>query len=806
MPGHFDNRMIEAVNAALEKAISIPNEKGAGFATEGEFYRIFKKHDFYDVADTNNKLTEEQRAQVPLHAQYRYSNFANAIAEMLQFFFNDEDIGILNQLDDIILKLDVNATIANDKTNSIAKSMDIAAATNIAGVPNVGAIGSTNTIMQIKEYLTGFVMGVNPWNPDLLSPSFSGIGMPDINIGVLGNLQLPGFFTPSWDFLYEYESKKNRFYQTGQGGLKIGVNIDVSEYNEINLKKIFGVIVADSKISVSGNLKGGVQGKDFEIIRDASKAAITILEDTDPTYDNIRNFRLNDDQMRSSFYELVQLKLWNVIKNRNNWAHGHWGALTNNAMPSYMRNAICSYVWSVGLALEPGKSDEAALISYLVTTGLYYYIGWQHPVRLAAIPEVDRAIMDNGELIGPSSTPPLSGDKTVAGLPKDITIAKRYWEWAADCIIRFTNSASGEELGVAMRRRRVAEANLIYEGLGKPMIKFGADGISELIPTYHMEEGLRDRNFTELLKAVSDTNKFYRYSNTGGAGGDPDLESPEPIAKLKFANLTRDKKPLDDLDKGAGERILNTIRYLLDKSFVKEATITRTSSIPRAQATAMYDNLNNGKYSVRYASAGRKVINVYIEHKKRLGLGSNVLNGQRIPDSEREKVIDAMTETINSVGPSNVSRHCGDLNIITAIDIGPNSVKFHKNVFTSNSDKTATEVGHGHLINTFYKATTIPDTDNKTLLSRFLFPHKYAVYALKTSTDDPAYHIELTLPTTFTTSANNALPNVAFNFKNESFKTAEGREAPFKLDYSLNKRYPDPPEDGKIAKLRSKLG
>jgi len=833
MPGHFDNRMIEAVNKALEKVISNPNEKGAGFATEGEFYKIFKKHDFYDVADTNNRLTEEQRAQVPLHAQYRYSNFANAIAEMLQFFFIDEDIGILNQLDDIILKLDVNATTANDKTNSIAQSMQISALTPvIPGIPNIASIGTTNTIMQIKEYLTGFAMGVNPWNPDLLSPSFSGIGMPDINIGVLGNLQLPGFFTPSWDFLYKFEITKDRFYHTGQGGLKIGANIDVSEYNEINLKKIFGVIVADSKITVSGNLKGGVQGKDFEIITKASNLAddpavanpfdiITIVEKEKPrslknpkgtpavyanndiAYDDIREFRINEDQKRSSFYELVQLKLWNVIKNRNNWAHGHWGALTNNAMPSYMRNAICSYVWSVGLALEPGKSEEAALISYLVTTGLYYYIGWQYPVRLAAVPEVDKAII-NDVLRGPSNDPLPPGDITVDGLPKDIKIAKRYWEWAADFIIRFTNSAAGEELGIAMRKRRVAEANLIYEGLGKPMITFGDDGISKIMPIYHMEEGLRDRKFTNLLDVVSSPYKFYRYSNTGGAGGDPDLGTPEPIAKLKFASPKRDKTPLDALSNGAGESIINTIRYLLDKSFVREATVTRTSSLPHAQATAMYNNLNNGKY-IRYAPPGRKVTNVYIEEKKKLGLGSNVLNGQRIPDNERANVIAKMTEKINSVGPANVSRHCGDLNLITAIDIAPSSVKFHKNVFTSSNDKTSTEVGHGHLINTFYKATKTSDTD-ESLLSRFLFPHKYAVYALRTSTDDPAYHIELTLPANFTASENNALPDVAFSFKTESFKTAEGREAPFKMDSILNKRYAGPKEENVIDKLKKELG
>lgn len=804
MPGHFDARMQEAVDKAVEKAISKPNDDGPGFATQGEFYKIFKKHDFYDVSDTDNKLTPEQRAQVPVHAQYRYSNFANAIAEMFQFFFNDEDSGILKQLDDIILKLDASATMAKDKTDSIGQSMKIAGAvTSFPGAPNPALIAG-NAIMQVKEYLTGFAMGVNPWNPDLISPMSFGIGLPDVSLGVLGNLQQPGFFSPNWDFLYNYESiKSNKFYQTGTGGLKIGCNIDVGEYNEINLKKIFGVVVADTKTTISGNLRGGVQGNDFKIIKSASKLSKSIDDvldivkiknpggkpvlyvlndgkDGDVTYDDIRNLTLNTDQIQSSFYELVGLKLWNVIKNRQNWAHGHWGVLTNNALPDYIRTAICSFVWSNGLAIEPGKSDDAALISYLVTIGLYYYIGWQYPVKLMAVPEVDRAYV-GGVLREPKNNPLTAGNKNeIQKLPKDEKIAKIYWQWVADFLIRFTSETAGEELGYATRKRRVAEANLIYDGLGHPTYNFFSKENSVILPSYHMEEGLRDRKFDKLL-AVLYAHDFYRYGNIGGAGGGgktQELEPPEPIAKLKYANGAKDKNKLEGSGDGS---VVKIIRYLLDKSFVKEATVTRTASTEEAQATAMYNNLNNGN-DISYAPPGRRVVNVYVEAKKRLGLGTNIKNGKRIPDSERAHVIADMTREIISVGAANVSRHCGPFNPIAVLDIGPNSVRFHENVFKSSGDKTAQEVGHGHLINTFYKSLQSSENSDTGLVSRFLFPHKYAVYALRTSTDDPAYHIEIEINTEFNTSENAALPEVAFSFKNKNFKTAQARSAPFTND------------------------
>lgn len=851
--GHFDGRLQESVDNAVSKAISKPNDSGVGFKTEGEFYKIFKKHDFFNVADPDNHLTEEQRAQVPIHAQYRYSNFANAIAEMFQFFFNDKDAGILQQLDDIVLKLDTSATCSKAKTDQLGQTMSIAgSATSAPGMPNPAMLAGAK-IMQIREYLTGFAMGMNPLNPDMLPPIPS-IGIPDMSIGIDGNLYKAGHFSPDWNFLYNHETKKsNKFYQTGSGGLKIGCNIDVALYDkEANLDKVFGVVSVIKKPGkipiVTGNAVSGLQGKNYNIIKAAAELsrnpnvnaldivkvktpatkaspgktgtpAVYYLNDgnanDDVTYDDIRDLRLNEEQIQASFFEHVGLTLWSPLKNRLHWSYGHWGVLSHNSLPAYIRTAICSYVWSTGLSLEPGKSTDAALISYLVTIGLYYYIGHQSPVRLMAVPEVDRAFVGKPPVLkgpkkGTGNTFDLSnalppGDIIVSKLPKDENIAKLYWQWAADFIIRSTAETAGGELSYATRKRRVAEANLIYDGLGHPRYTFFSKGGNVVLDSYHMEEGLRDRRFHQLLNVLYKKD-FYRYDNKGGAGGkgkNQELGPPEPIAVLTYGNGEKDRQRLENAGAIPGS-VVKIIKHLLDKSFVKSANVSRVASTSEEQATAMYNNLNSGS-DIIYGVAGKQIVKVYKDAKEALGLGWDVTNGKRIPDDHRKRVIGLMTQKCIAIGPEKVSKHCGPFNPIAVLDIGPNSVKFHPNVFKAVDGKSDREVGHGHLINTFYRAAQ-GTSDAPVLLSKFLFPHKFAVYALRTSTDDPAYHIEIEITTPFDTSENNAPPEVSFRFKTESFKTAQGRSAAFTLDTvkyadQANAEFKESIKDAKIDDL-----
>lgn len=107
---------------------------------------------------------------------------------------------------------------------------------------------------------------------------------------------------------------------------------------------------------------------------------------TDP---KAKNFVITDSQMQAAFYKYVNSKLWEVISNRRNWAYSHWGSLTHNSIPEYIKTAVCSYIWTTGLAI--GKDTEvSAYVSYCVTMGLFYLIGYQYKIRIVGIDGVNK--------------------------------------------------------------------------------------------------------------------------------------------------------------------------------------------------------------------------------------------------------------------------------------------------------------------------------------------------------------------------------------------------------------------------------
>lgn len=242
----------------------------------------------------------------------------------------------------------------------------------------------------------------------------------------------------------------------------------------------------------------------------------------------------------------------------------------------------------------------------------------------------------------------------------------------------------------------------------------------------------------------------------------------EPSAKLNYSKV----KDKDILESTSAAKI---IRHLLDKAGVSRATVTSLARTPEGQANAMFKNLNSGVV-VDYNIPGQRVVDVYRAEKKKLNLGDSITNGLYITaPQDKTRVINLMHQEVVNQGPSRVSKHCCDLGQIIVLDISPSSVVYRNNV--------KADVGHGKFINTFLKETT-GSNGNAGLLSRFLFPHKFASYAQKLGTpDDPkAFHIEIKSDTAFNTSANNALPDVEFKFKNLDFKTADGRKAPFAND------------------------
>ena len=61
LSSHYSGRMANAIRRTHDLAT----------ARSGKFYSILNTYGFYDVNDTNNGLTKEQREQVPIENQTR---------------------------------------------------------------------------------------------------------------------------------------------------------------------------------------------------------------------------------------------------------------------------------------------------------------------------------------------------------------------------------------------------------------------------------------------------------------------------------------------------------------------------------------------------------------------------------------------------------------------------------------------------------------------------------------------------------------------------------------------------------------
>lgn len=111
------------------------------------------------------------------------------------------------------------------------------------------------------------------------------------------------------------------------------------------------------------------------------------------------------------------------------------------------------------------------------------------------------------------------------------------------------------------------------------------------------------------------------------------------------------------------EHTEKVLRDALKKSGNDEATISSTARNPYNQARVMYNNLERkGVFYQKklYGKYGDQVIEVYEKSKK---AGKN-----------REQIIKDMESKIKEIGPSNVSKHAADPNLLQVIDVVPNSI------------------------------------------------------------------------------------------------------------------------------------
>jgi len=767
--GHFSGKFEKDLKKILKKA------KGR----EGKFYEIFNKHGFYDVSDENNGLTPEQRAQVPPENQNRFTQFSNAIAEMIGFVLGDDKGGMMTKsAQDTVDDMDAANQMSNVQLDMMGNSMTAALA---GGVVPPGAGAGIKTAMESMKSMMGAILGKSYYSVNIL-PQFT-FGLDGFGkLGDLGNFLKPGTLRPNWIFLYDHELvKNNKFFAGDDGKIKIGTNIDISEGNELYLKKIFNVVTADENLGLIGDLKGGLSQQEFNVVLNAREKGVVAL-DKEQGDKEIKEFKLNEFQIRAAFNQHVEMKLWKVISNRKNWAHGHWGALTHNSMPEFVKTAVCSFIWSNGLAIEEGKSEEAALISYLVHMGLFYLIGYQYPVKIYGIEE-DEALGFEGDKgiindqvqlfvgdstgVGASSggvvtfESPVTADQglttSVTGLPKNDKLAKRYFIWVADVLSRLTYNSVPEELAQKMRKRRIDEANLIYAGFGLPKIEYGAE-LSK-ISFEHTIDGLKQRKFHKLMDAVKGS--FWRYSNEGSPGGTPTLQQQESTATLTYgSNAVRD-------DEGNSqavpiEQTENYLKSLMDAAKISSLRISSTQRDKETQARIMFNNLNRNNI-ISYRQPGAAVTTVYFKKKEALGYTRSqpVIN-----TSHQKNIRTAMENEIDRWGEGNVSRHCANVDEVRVFDLAPSSFKSSKGRIDPQAK-----------------------TRFKNILEAEVLAGRIAKFLHPGNSKDNAFHIEIpqkgeNTPVPFDTYANNALPSVFFHVANTNLQKGDvAWMAPLSNDY-----------------------
>jgi hypothetical protein len=312
-----------------------------------------------------------------------------------------------------------------------------------------------------------------------------------------------------------------------------------------------------------------------------------------------------------------------------------------------------------------------------------------------------------------------------------------------------TASNNSPETDIALRKRRVAEANLIYKGLGHPTVKYG-DSLSKL-DYFHSEGGLKDRKFDKLMSA-----NIFRYANEGSAGGvGINAALIEPSKDAVTINYDGSAKPevVTDLT-------LNIIRSLCVQAGVREIYITSTYREPEIQIRAMFNNLQTNN-RINYAPPGRNVVDVYDRKKREYGVGytSPLTDANQIASTKA-----AMLDAINNAPPEKVSKHSGNPDVVQAIDISPTRMM-------PLSRKPS------------FRAVCIQAL-NDGVLKAFLGPKPDG------PGKDPAFHLEIwqngngnTSQFSSAPAVNNALPTVLFSMPNPNLRKSTSWLNPIAKDH-----------------------
>lgn len=109
------------------------------------------------------------------------------------------------------------------------------------------------------------------------------------------------------------------------------------------------------------------------------------------------------------------------------------------------------------------------------------------------------------------------------------------------------------------------------------------------------------------------------------------------------------------------EKTKNILREVGEASGNYYIAITSTARTPYDQARIMYDNCKSDLAEQRrtYAAPGQKVIDVYVNNKSK----------------PRDTVIKLMEQKINDLGPSSVSKHLANPEVLNTLDISYGNLK-----------------------------------------------------------------------------------------------------------------------------------
>lgn len=682
--GHYSGK--------LEESIQNANEKTRG--RDGTFYRLMNDAKFYDIDDENNGLKDWQRAGVPEANKRRISSLCTAISDMIADFLMNSDYGVMSRtMNDIVNKLDARSSMNKGAVDALGTAM--------AAVP--GGQGGAPAA-KAMEQIIAIAMGQNPFDPDMIPPLC--LNFPGLPIDI-ASCYRPGFFTPNWEFLYEFEPVKNpKFYANGEGTVCIGPGIPTNiggKNSSLILSLIFSVPTVDDNGLPQGDTVNGVTSEQFKlIVASAGKTIDEIESGATDELAKMRDLRLTAGQMQTAYYKYIQLALWGVICNKNNWAFMHWGCIANNAIPEPVKTAVCSFIQTNGMALDPQNGTEACLFSYLINMGCAYLTGKkkQTPIFMLEGMEyikgdtVIELTSSDIRMYDSMNTPRWFADTD--GIPVNRELANRHFALAADLLSRLTYDSHPD--GDNLRRRRLAEANLLYQHVFGETIK--TDGSP--VPNNMTRTAAQNRGFFDF-----DGQSFRVYENVANLLPDPD--------DIKIVDMSNSNTPI-------GEMTKRTIRYIARQAGLRGVVVTSLYRSPEKQGKTMFDNRQkgNGARTVSYAAPGKAVDDVYDEISKKY-YGSV----RKIGEEHQQEALNAMVAKCREWADNGkpVSKHGSNPEVLQAVDMGPNSMRTYFKY-------TEEELKRFHLA--CYAAW------KKGYLRAYFGPPEYGDKA-----KDPAFHIEV---------------------------------------------------------------